>query len=847
MTSRPSIKRWVLAVLVVSMAALPAVAREGNASLSFPYAPARHMNAIGLPDDWHKPLVTESGALAYDFAPGPYATPLTEVGFRLEQGPDTVVAQWYDDPRIPIARTQRRHGSELLTIEAFTVIPLGNLAPPMPAEGGRIQRIGGLNGTRYWASPPPGTDPAFRAVAWGTNRAISYRVQVPRGASRLIALGLCEPYKRTAHARLESLQVEGAASRSVDPMPEGRQNIPHAYLFDGLDANGDGWITIEVHALPESPDPNIILNAFWLFPAGTQVTADDVITGTARPSAELIHECGSEWEQWAPIQRQDILRAQAEGHEQPVLAIRSRRELSFDTQHGVLLSGGTPFVLTEPRANNVTRSGDTLLLRFPAGTTRVDALVLTGRPDTSAPRVFPDVQDEIAKVEEYWTTESRVPRDVIHVPDARLQYVLDASARTIYQIRDRVDGGLQFQPGPTVYRGLWLGDVWLSGSVALMLGDQASVRCALEHGMKFQRQSGQFVVLRPADALVETPIFIAMMCRYASFVGDDAWLRRNWQVVQAGIGWIDDAQRHTYDIPGAPYAGLMPPGFVDGGISHRTADYGTVWWALIALDHAIDAGKRLGYLRDAAMWSDLRRTMIDAVRPAIRRDMRADDHGRRYLPIGIGDTTQGIPPQRGQYAFLLPIPYGEIFTSDDPDIETALRSTLAMLDSSTNEGIIAGSGWMQDGIWSWLAGIHALAHLAEGNGAQAYALLQAFADHASPLGTWVEEQQPRAIGTRTSGDMADAEAAAFFVQTVRSFIVRERGRTLHLLDGLPAAWLVPGARTAITRGGSLFGPVTLSLEVSRDGGTARIRVEPISGAAERVVLHCEALQTLGFR
>ena len=88
------------------------------------------------------------------------------------------------------------------------------------------------------------------------------------------------------------------------------------------------------------------------------------------------------------------------------------------------------------------------------------------------------------------------------VPDARLQYLIDASTRNLYQVRDVVDGGIQFQPGPTVYRGLWLGDVCLSGSVALMLGDTETVRGALEHGMHFQGPSGQFVVLRPSDRAV---------------------------------------------------------------------------------------------------------------------------------------------------------------------------------------------------------------------------------------------------------------------------------------------------------------------------------------------------------
>ena len=122
---------------------------------------------------------------------------------------------------------------------------------------------------------------------------------------------------------------------------------------------------------------------------------------------------------------------------------------------------------------------------------------------------------------------------------------------------------------------------------------------------RFQGASGQFIVLRPATALGETPVFLATMFRYAAFVGNDAWLQRHWQVVRNGISWMDDIHRHTYDEPGAPYAGLMPPGFVDGGISHKTADYGTVWWVLVALEQAIDAAQRLGYSRDAAHWTDI--------------------------------------------------------------------------------------------------------------------------------------------------------------------------------------------------------------------------------------------------
>ena len=34
---------------------------------------------LGVPDDWHKPMANERGALLYDFGPGPYVEPSTTV------------------------------------------------------------------------------------------------------------------------------------------------------------------------------------------------------------------------------------------------------------------------------------------------------------------------------------------------------------------------------------------------------------------------------------------------------------------------------------------------------------------------------------------------------------------------------------------------------------------------------------------------------------------------------------------------------------------------------------------------------------------------------------------------
>lgn len=830
-------------------------AQDAPGQITFPEAPARHMSVICLPDDWHKPLVTQDGALAYDFGPGPYARPLTEIVFGLEGNPPSEIRQFYDDARIPIPRTIVTAGADTLRMEAFAIIPPGDSLPPMGSGVHPVYRFTGLNGTRHWALPPAGTDPAFRPAAWGTNRPIRYRLAVSPGSRRRVALGLCESYKPGPRTRLLSLQVEGASHRTVDPMAAGTRNTPYVFFFDGEDSDGDGYLKIEVHADSQSPDPNVFLNCFWIFPDGSRVAPDAVITGRARAQAELVWECGREAEKWAPLERMEALRATVSGTKPPVLRILTRRSLEFMQADGMVLADSIPFCFTSPPAAFASRTGDTLILHWPAGTRTVDAVVLGGKVRQETARRFPDLAAERARVIRYWNTTAPVPPARIIVPDPRLQYLIDANMRNLFQVRDIVDGGVQFQPGPTVYRGLWLQDVFISGSVALMLGDTGGVRRALVHGMRFQGGSGQFLVLRPSTALNETPVFLTMMCRFAAFTGDDDWLREHWAVLQNGIRWIRHMSMHTYDDESFPYAGLMPPGFVDGGIAHKSADYGTVWWVLIALEHAVEAAERLGFTKDATRWRKYHEDFQAPLRRAIVRDVKNDEHGIAYLPITIGDTTRGIPPQRGQYAFLLPFPYGQTFFRPDTLLQQAFTETLAMLDASTSKGMIVGSGWMHDGVWSWLAGIHSMAHHHRENYQSAWTYLQAYADHATPLGTWVEEQQQRAVGTRTAGDASNAEASAIFLQTVRTFLLRERGDTLHVLAGVPASWIFPGSHIQLSGGGSPLGGVSLDVRVSADADSVVLQVGNTGRAAtehERpdrarpVLLHLGTLRALGY-
>ena len=172
-----------------------------------------------------------------------------------------------------------------------------------------------------------------------------------------------------------------------------------------------------------------------------------------------------------------------------------------------------------------------------------------------------------------------------------------------------------------------------------------------------------------------------------------------------------------------------------------------------------------------------------------------------------------------------------------------------MLDTKTKEGLITNSGWLHDGVWPWLAGLHAIANEWLGNNDKALDELYAFANHASTAGTWVEEQLTRDSGSRTTGDASNSEASATFLHVVRNLIAHEHGNDLELLTCIPEQWLAHNARIELNNCMSEFGPLSLKLRISADGRTADLFVSGIDGRARngrpKVIL--ESLKRQGFR
>jgi hypothetical protein len=815
-------------LLPFSLCAL--LARPGSGQerrVDFRYAPAESWTVICLPDDWLKTAVGSTGALLYDFGPGPYGRGLTSIAVGMRKDSLSVNGQSFADPRVPVLTTRLAGHGTVVEEQAFSLVPEKMTFPPAVWRGGTIRRTAGLNGCVGWASPADTVDEAFRNAAWGTGRPIRYAVRVKAGSAKRVALGVIEPYKWGPGARLIELRVEGALPQIIDPMGDNVRNRPHVLFFDARDVNGDGWLTIESHAPINGPDPNISLCGFWVFPEHASIDTISVINGRASRIAEVYHRCGTELEENSSRARLDLLSSHISGTGQPFVSIRTRRPLSYDRRLGMLRYRGKPFLLCTPAPIAGKRTPAGWELDVPEGTHSLQVLVAHGgRRNDPLPRM-PDAGKAMKRTTDYWLRRASIPRDRITVPDSMMQYLIDVNTRVMYQVRDVVDGMRQFQPGPTVYRGLWTGDVCLTGGTILDLGDTAGMREFLEAALRFQLPSGQIRSLYPTISISETPSLVYGACWYAQATDNRAWLIRHWAALRSAVRWIESMRRSTFDPPDAPYAGLLPPGFVDGGISVPMADYSCVWWALISLDRAEWAARWIGEENDAVEFASIRSAFVPAWERAARRDIRVDRNGLPFLPVGVGDTSTNAP-QRGQYALLWPARFSPQLLRPGSLADSVIRMNLTMMDHYAQEGMVAGSGWLEGGLWTWLGQLQGTVWTLMGRPERGYEFLYASANHASSAGTWVEEQLPRGLPPRTTGDFADAEASAVFLHLVRILLATEDGDTLQLLRGLPGEWLRPGARVRLDNVVTDLGRVRFMLETSRNGRSAVLTCTPVT-------------------
>jgi hypothetical protein len=430
----------------------------------------------------------------------------------------------------------------------------------------------------------------------------------------------------------------------------------------------------------------------------------------------------------------------------------------------------------------------------------------------------------------YWD-EVALPYGRIEVPDPGVQGLINSSIRNIWQAREIKNGLPAFQVGPTYYRDLFIVDGAFILEAVAILGAGEQARNGVAYELTYQKSDGRIEVI--PNYSKENGIVLWTCLRHAELTQDKIWLRSIWPKLERIVGYIRTLRNNSRNNPGWLCQGLVPPGYIDGGIHHSDrGDYSNVYWNLAGLKAACDACRWLGKKEEGDDWQKEYDDFMHTFRRSAEGDMLTDHYGNRYLPIMMGNIGNHSP-QRAQWAFCHAVYPGKIFTKDDP----LVAGNLAMLEATEREGMVYGTGWDATGIWNYFGSFYAHAWLWQGTGRKASEILYAYANHAAPVLDWREEQSLVGASQSKTGDMPHNWASAEFIRLAVHLLALDRLDDLHLLEGMPKEWLGAGMLTRLKGIATPFGPLTMEVRVDGSGRTAELTVGPLAANCRALVVH----------
>lgn len=436
----------------------------------------------------------------------------------------------------------------------------------------------------------------------------------------------------------------------------------------------------------------------------------------------------------------------------------------------------------------------------------------------------------------YWENLN-LPYNQLVVPDTAIQNLLNATIRNIYQSREYINGQLAFQSGSSVNRELRMADASSIIEVLTFLNQTEDVKKGFDYLFNFQKADGSFHLVK--NNWKENSSVLWAVSNYARLTGDKSWLEKNWPRVEKTMAFLIDQRNSTLKNAKALNYGLMPAGFVEGIKTPEVPEYASVFAAFGGMNSATNLARWFGRQGQAIKWQYQYNQMYTSYQEALKRDTRTDKKNTSYLPVLMGKNIN-VPAFKGQSAFLNAVYPGKIFDLNDP----LMLGNFKILQSTGNEGLISGIGWLDKGISNPIASSYAHALLWTGKGQDAASVLYAIANHATPVFSWCEEQNLKSANDSIIGDIPQNGSGAEFFRLARHLIVLERNYELHLLEGFPAAWAKPGMETKLEGIATEFGDLNFKLKIGDDGQTATIDMGLTSVNRKpplRILVHLDGL------
>ncbi len=801
--------------------------------LDFRYAPSRWQTCTGLVDDPHKTIVGSDGGLYYQYGSGRFDGFGERILADLPGGEKAAIEQSLQSPRLPIVKTRLSKGGAVLEQTTWA-----GIAPQPADQSWADRRVDFL-----WLRNATGSENRPIILTIDSND----RFHLGSDGKSLFKLGDDKPYCRFSVAPTE---IEPALLRNAteETSPLKSESAP---------ALSRGWANPQVPCAELYRDVLVgygrpIAYSFRGQPGRSYIAAFGFIEGYYEKPGARPMEIRIEGK---TIRELEVIREA--GRNKPMAVIVEVRDENNDGKidlgvyspdkaqdKNTILSGLWIFekdnipaeaevisgkFKNQPLASATSATtGQTVRLTFASDGKPQSVLAAFFQGPASECTVSENAFPLLETAIRYWHSQ-KLPYDQISVPDPAVQGLLDSCIRNIYQAREVRPGGVVFQVGPTCYRGTWAADGPFLLEAATYLGRWQEARTGLE--LQIDKDDGPGGV----EFSKKCGLRLWMVLRHWQLTGDDAWLASIWPKVEFNVNEIIRYRQLTRSDPQQANYGLMPIGFGDGGLGGAHREYTNVYWTLAGLKCAIEMA-RYRKLPHADAWAAEYDDYWKTFEKARNRDKLTDKNGNVYVPVTMKGEQPQLP-QRGAWAFLHSVFPGRIYRDDD----ALMLGTMAMLDANQREGLIYGTGWIEDGIWNYAASFYAHAHLWLGHPDKAAATLYAFGNHASPLLCWREEQNSKGQKEHFVGDMPHNWASAEFIRLVRHLLVLERGDELHLLQALPQAWTKPDGDIRIKKMPTSFGDIDLKV-VFEELDTVRIHLLFARRSTEgKIVLHLERL------
>jgi hypothetical protein len=402
--------------------------------------------------------------------------------------------------------------------------------------------------------------------------------------------------------------------------------------------------------------------------------------------------------------------------------------------------------------------------------------------------------------------------------------------------------------GPSGYREYWGRGEYFQSRAMEVAGLFDPARQSVEHAFRLMNDDGEwdFPAIAGWPAWDNSGGNAGAVWNYYLFSRDRQWLERAYPALLANARWIRDHREEstlegvknlpegarpirrmiTFECSPEPeptlqpgeksyWYGLLPWSFGDSGLPEGHS-FSHNYLAAYAVKVAADAARLLDHNQDAA-WLDEEYAAYTAdIRESVRRAVTLEKTTPAYLPA-MPTYPQGAYSQ----SFLAVYPTG-IYAPNDPLVSGLLQR----MESEEQQGLPTNVAWAGlAGVWAGEAMNMAETYLLRGEKQKAANMLVAALNHSYTTKVWKEEilvdiNQPRACdfdhkkraNMEGTGDMPEAWANANLILFLRDALINEREGALHLLAGLPEAWL-PARKTLLVENAPVTTGGVVSLQV----------------------------------